>query len=476
MKKRIILIISALLLIMVIAVPAFAAGTAKITVTPSKTTVYRGDTVSFTVSTSSVANCKSAGIVVSFDTSVFEMVRGKCLIDATMSDFTDNIGSMAFKPEKTVSGNIFQFTLKVKSDAKLASTASVSCTASVRDSAGALTTNVTPGKVTVACKHSYGSWKADGSNHKHTCSICGNVETKAHTYDHGCDTDCNDCGAKRTTSHKFSKEWSADKNGHWHGCTVCGEKTDSAKHTPGEAATEENAQLCTVCDFEIAPALEHIHAPSELWQTDESGHWHTCEKCGSDLEKAEHTFDFACDDSCNDCGYVRPVEHTPGTDWVKDITGHWRVCEVCGAALEKQAHISDEDPAKPKCSECDFELNHEHSFDEQWTTDSESHWHECGCGQKEQAGQHDWDKGVILRQPQGDAYGEMVFTCKTCGYEQKALLVGGGQGGGDTAESDVRMWQIACAALGVALLGSLIFMIAVIAQISRKPKGKYAGR
>jgi hypothetical protein len=41
---------------------------------------------------------------------------------------------------------------------------------------------------------------------------------------------------------------------HWRECSICKTK-DLAVHTPGAEATETSAQICTVCGYEIAPAL-----------------------------------------------------------------------------------------------------------------------------------------------------------------------------------------------------------------------------
>ena len=42
---------------------------------------------------------------------------------------------------------------------------------------------------------------------------------------------------------------------HWHECSVCSEKKDEAAHIPGAEATAATAQICTECDYVIAPAI-----------------------------------------------------------------------------------------------------------------------------------------------------------------------------------------------------------------------------
>lgn len=75
--------------------------------------------------------------------------------------------------------------------------------------------------------------------------------------------------------HDFG-EWQSDENGHWKECSRCGEK-ESYPHVPGDEATEEAPQVCTVCGYEIAPIIPHIHAYSE-WTIDKAA---TCTTEGS---------------------------------------------------------------------------------------------------------------------------------------------------------------------------------------------------
>ena len=48
----------------------------------------------------------------------------------------------------------------------------------------------------------------------------------------------------------------SDEHFHWYECTVCGQVQEKAEHIPGSAPTEDHAQVCTVCGYEIAPKLE----------------------------------------------------------------------------------------------------------------------------------------------------------------------------------------------------------------------------
>lgn len=106
-------------------------------------------------------------------------------------------------------------------------------------------------------KHNYAAtWTTDENGHWYACAGCeeqGNYVT--HDFENACDKDCSICGYTRETSHNYPEDWNSDKNNHWHGCTGCGLKQDEAAHEPGAEATETTAQTCTICGYEIAPAL-----------------------------------------------------------------------------------------------------------------------------------------------------------------------------------------------------------------------------
>ena len=80
------------------------------------------------------------------------------------------------------------------------------------------------------------------------CSVCKAVLVEQETVD--------------ATGHKWAEKFESDKDGHWHKCEVCGADSEKVEHTPGEPATLDHAQLCTVCGFEIAPKLGQVAAPT----------------------------------------------------------------------------------------------------------------------------------------------------------------------------------------------------------------------
>lgn len=120
--KKILSVCLCLLLLAALATPVFAAQTAKMTLTASKTELKPGDKVTFTVSVTKVENVTTGGFRFSFDESVFSYEGGKKL--PALGDYMAGVTTAANKVagffmngEDTVEGELFRITLKVRSDA-----------------------------------------------------------------------------------------------------------------------------------------------------------------------------------------------------------------------------------------------------------------------------------------------------------------------------------------------------------------------
>lgn len=97
---------------------------------------------------------------------------------------------------------------------------------------------------------------SDETGHWYACSHCTEKGSYAvHTFENSCDTDCSVCGYTRQTQHTLATGWTADANVHWHICSQCGLKQDEANHEPGAEATATTAQTCSICGYELVPAL-----------------------------------------------------------------------------------------------------------------------------------------------------------------------------------------------------------------------------
>ncbi len=112
-------------------------------------------------------------------------------------------------------------------------------------------------KAALGHTHDYAKeWTTDENGHWYTCSGCEEKGSYAdHGFENACDQDCAVCGYTRETSHNYGDSWATDGENHWHLCVGCGDIQDQDGHTPGPEATADTAQSCTVCGYEIAPAL-----------------------------------------------------------------------------------------------------------------------------------------------------------------------------------------------------------------------------
>lgn len=91
--------------------------------------------------------------------------------------------------------------------------------------------------------------QAEGSIEYWTCDVCGLYFASAG-------------GSKSIiaaetvlpkTEHSWSEDYQSDMTGHWHKCSSCGATTNPERHVSGGPATTQQAEICTVCGYEIAP-------------------------------------------------------------------------------------------------------------------------------------------------------------------------------------------------------------------------------
>lgn len=185
------------------------------------------------------------------------------------------------------------------------------------------------------------------------CNVCGEPrQVSGHVYTDDCDATCNSCGAERTPDHNYNSDWTTDGENHWHQCADCGEVKDKASHTGG-TATCKNKAVCEVCNVAYG-------------EKDSSNH------------TGETKLDGAYDETCGSTGF----------------TGN-TVCLGCGEVLIPGTTIpangnhSYTDNCDAKCDVCGNDRIPPHSYKEEWTTDGDSHWHECsGCGEKKDVASH----------------------------------------------------------------------------------------
>ena len=500
MKKLSILVII-MLIVGLLAVPVLAAQSATMSVSASKSTVYRGDTITVTVSASKVDNCTSGGFMFSYDKNVFEYVSGSATLSgytAGVSTAAGNVAGYFMNGNTTVQGGIFQITLKVKDNAAFGSY-TISGVPNMSAADGSVSCSAGSTTVTVSCNHNYGSWsKVDDTNHGKTCSICQNVQKEAHKWDNGTTIKqanckeggqikytCTTCSATKTTvtaktnDHKYGSWTKVNDTTHKHTCSVCS-KEETANHswnggsvTKQPTCKEEGVKTytCTACNAtkteSVAKTTDHKYGS---WtKVNDTTHKHTCSVCSKEetanhtwdsgkvtkqptckeqgvktftctacnAKKTEsiaklttHTYDHGCDTDCNVCGVTRTTTHNYKTTWSSDKTNHWHECSVCKDKKDLATHIPGAEATETTaqtCTICSYiikpALGHKHSYATKWTADDKGHWYACsGCAEKGSYADHIWNDGEVTKDATETETGIKTYTCTVCNTTKEEEL------------------------------------------------------
>lgn len=366
MKKRILFtLVFALMLSAFLSIGTFAAQHGTLSLSASGA-VKAGDTVTLSVKLTGAEKIDGIAVTPVYDETKFELTGGSWKVNGIITDFSVDTkdGVIAFAEGTSINTTILTFTLKVKSGVE-AGTYTVGCSAEVSSTDKEKSTLNAETQVKVSCTHSFTVKNTDSkylksaatcssaATYYYSCSKCGEKGTTtfksgsalSHTFDQKNTAEkyihtagsctkaavyyysCK-CGAKGTQTfvgadpdHRYAETWSTDKDNHWHECSACGERKDQASHVPGPEATEDSAQVCTVCGYEIAPAIAHKHDFTKHWYGDEATHWGKCE-CEEESQPTAHTWDegkVVCEPTakkqgavlytCNDCGRTK-LEYT----------------------------------------------------------------------------------------------------------------------------------------------------------------------
>ncbi len=88
--------------------------------------------------------------------------------------------------------------------------------------------------------------------------------------------------------------------------------------------------------------------------------------------------------------------------------------------------------------------SHTHIFGKEWVYNSQNHWHECRCGEKNAVAPHISDGGKTIAAPTQTSSGYHVYACTVCGYEIRrdvippvgSVVWGTGSSGGSTGSGN----------------------------------------
>lgn len=200
--------------------------------------------------------------------------------------------------------------------------------------------------------HSFGEWETvkeatctENGSSKRVCGACGTSEEREES----------------SPGHSFNTETYGYQgaDGHAHRCTVCGEKDTVEAHTPGAAATETEAQKCTVCEYIIAPPVGHTHAfTNEAAEERTLKSVATCDaaavyykSCSCGAVSDEYTFDhgdaLGHDYAAATCTAPKTCKRCPATDG--EPNGH----EWGEWVITKPATGVSQGEKKRECENCD---------------------------------------------------------------------------------------------------------------------------
>ena len=449
--KKIFSLIVCIVLMMSLCITANAAGTSTLN---GNTAVTVGSNIEFTVNVSGCPDATSIAVDVSFGEN-FELVSGSWLKSGSITKFdaATKKGALGGLASPDVNGNLFKLILKAKTASASAQNVSVNVIA--KNGSNEIM-NVTPYKsVRISCAtHNYGNYtNANTTNHTRTCSACGNVETKAHTWNGGTVTksaNCKETGVKtytctatgcgatktetiaKTNNHTYG-EWSQTKAPT---CTVKGTQSRTCStcqkvETKDIAATghkmgswaQTKAPTCTAKGSEQRKCTVSGCTHSETKDIAATGHsfgsWKTTKEASCEAKGQQER-------SCSKCSHKE----------TKDIAalGH----KFSSPTITKEPTCTETGIETGTCSRCKKETTNTikatgHSFGE-WTdtkaatcTEKGEQEHKCSkCDviekRETEALGHNFDNPVIVKQPTLTEKGIEEGTCKTCGEKTQKEL------------------------------------------------------
>ena len=408
--KKITVILLCLLLVSCVILAVGATGSASMSLSSSASTLSRGDTFTITVSLSNDQPVSNGGVVLSYDSSAFELTGGQSHVsNAILAEVSAANGGGVFmlQNDAVVSGTIFTINMKVKNDAAFG-TYSISGDPSLANASGSISCTSNTVSLTVACSHSFGTAaKVDDNTHESVCSVCGEKKSADHTWNDGQVTkapSCKETGIKKVacTACAFEKEITLDKTeDHTYGsatrideanhkstCSVCGSESTVAhtwnggtvtkQATCSQTGTRERTCTATGCGAKKTETIAKTgtHSYGAWNQTDAQKHSRSCSVCGQQ-DTAAHSY----------------------SKWSHDATKHYQSCETCGFAANSAAHVPGPDATETTdqlCTVCDRVLvpktSHVHAYSTQWSVDETTHWHACeGCEEKAEYAEHQYD-------------------------------------------------------------------------------------
>ena len=409
----------ALMLCTLSSITAFAAGNG--TISMSNATVAQGGTVTLNVDLNSNPGLVTMGIKVSYDTSTLQLTKVEdtgVLIGTQLKTTYGSPYSIAWvdgsaTSNNTKTGTIAKFSFKVLDSATVGNTTvTLKFLDSYDTKYGENAFTATSGIITITCKtHSYGNYsKKDNSNHTRTCSVCGHVETAAHTWNSGSVTKaatCKETGVKTytCTACKATKtEIVAKTNNHtWGNWNTAKQPTCT---TPGTAT-----KTCSTCGKTENQTINATGHSMGAWSQSKAP---TCTANGEEKR------------SCSKCNHTE-------TRTVKALSHSFS-----NPVVTKQPTCTETGVETGKCTRCGQTTTNTikakgHKFGE-WTDTKTATCTEGGVQERKctvcdtaetrntEALGHDFENPTVVKEPSISNTGLKEGKCKRCGETTSEII------------------------------------------------------
>lgn len=421
--KKVIPILLCVLLIGALAFSVSAEGSS-VAITPSAATLERGDAFTIVANLTNTDAIQICTVALSFDTNTFELVGGSYLEGAAF-------GQVAMKNQYATGTLMFGsatklsgkvFTFEFKvKDNAALGTYTFTPTASIGENAQIPATGTT---ITVACKHTYGDWtKVDDNKHQQVCSKCGDIMQDGH--------DWNDGDGQPSCDQVSTVNYT---------CLIC---HATKQETINPIGHKYDNDCDATCNNGCGTTREVSHN-YVLVNTNSDAHWYECSVCNElkpgSWEKhtpgAEATTDTP--QVCTVCDYVikQALGHTDvwEEDWTTDSEYHWHRCQTkkCYNITAKAKHDYDND-CDVDCNTCGYIRVAPHNYKPEWQANAEGHWNICAdCNEK---------SGVFEHIPGPEATMDTPQTCVECNFIIKRELSHEHNFGDQWFSDDENHWQ-----------------------------------
>lgn len=196
---------------------------------------------------------------------------------------------------------------------------------------------------------------------------CGECEHIDENNDGVCDL----CEWNYDHTHTYEENWSHDSTEHWHVVTCGHSVSDKALHDD-----KNNDAVCDGCGWDY----DHTHTYDDAWSHDSESHWYApeCDHSIDAKDKAPHT-DANNDGICEGCLWNYDHEHTYEESWSRNDESHWHkvTCTHSVDVKDKANHTDSNNDGL--CDGCGWNYEHEHTYDDGWAYDESNHWHVSTC-------------------------------------------------------------------------------------------------